>query len=492
MLKVHYQTDHEDLFKACSGQMFQLFEDRFVKSAASDTFSRDKLREFAPDKGHFMLHLVAMGDQETYGPNKNGDGFPKEALEKFSNTFVTNGCFFREHRNRNAKTQGIGSVKAAAYNPVMHRTEIIVWGDREKAASEYEAAKDGKPLSFSMSCRVPYDTCNCCGNQATSPKDYCEHLKYGSMLQYQPEFKKYAFAVNDKPTFFDISVVNKPADRIAHYLEYAFPNDVEQQKSASVKGLITGTQWAEYEGLLIPDDGTNWPHDRMRVLEKLAAASEYLRNKELIKEAGSTPKAAFARDVVPYAYLDDLSNEELAAFRNLEPGTFFREMAKRASVLPFNSFVAYVEDRPIEEVKRDPMVKKALTIHLPRVFDNLMSCPMPDIGNVFDGHGDGACCYDSANDDVVKNFMDKVEEKFSCKSEPVRSRIIKIITIKEASESKSNEFENSSELNISDSDDIKAKALAHSYAIYKVAAMRDIERIHGDSISEAQYMLVAI
>jgi hypothetical protein len=44
---------------------------------------------------------------------------------------------------------------------------------------------------------------------------------------------------------------------------------------------------------------------------------------------------------------------------------------------------------------------------------------------------------------------------------------------------------------MSESDDSKAKALAYSYAIYKVAAMRDIERIHGDSIDEAQYMLVA-
>lgn len=491
MRKVHYQTDHEDLYKVCSGQMFQLFEDRFVKSAASDAFNKDRLREFAPDKDHFMLHLVAMGDQETYGPNKNGDGFPKAALEKYSNTFVTNGCFFREHKNRDAKTQGIGSVKSALYNPVMHRTEIIVWGDREKAASEYEDAKSGKPLSFSMSCRVPYDTCNCCNHQASSPKDYCEHLKYGSMLQYQPEFRKYAFAINDKPTFFDISVVGKPADRIAHYLEYAFPNDSEQQKSASVNQLITGTQWAEFEGVLIPDSGPNWPHERMVVLQKLAAASEYLRNTELVKQAGSTPRASFARNVAPYAYQEDLTNDELSAFRNLEPGTFFRELAKRASVLPFNSFVAYVENRPIDEVKKDPMVKQALTIHLPGVFDNLMSSPMPDIGNVFDGHGDGACCYDSSNDDVVKSFMDKVEEKFSCKTEPVRARVIKIITIKEANEKNTNEYSNSGSLTVSENDDIKAKSLAYSYAIYKVAAMKDIEKIHGDSIDEAQYLVVS-
>ena len=471
--------------------MCQFYEDRFIKSAASDSFSKEKLRECAPDKDHFMLHLVAMGDQETFGPNKNGDGFPKQALEKYSDTFVTKGCFFREHRNRDAKTQGIGSVKAAAYNPVMHRTEIIVWGDREKAASEYEDAKAGKPLSFSMSCRVPYDTCNCCGHEASSPRDYCEHLKSGSMLQYQPEFKKYAFAINDKPTFFDISVVNKPADRIAHYLEYAFPDEKDHRKAASVGSIITGTQWAEYEGVMIPDNGVNWPVDRMRVLKKLAAAQEYLNDRVNVKEAGHSPKATFARDVVPHAYEEDLSMDEINAFRNLEPGTFFKEMAKRSSVLPFTSFVAYIEGKPVSEVRDMPMVKKALTIHLPGVFDNLMGGPMPDIGNVFDGSGDGACNYDSSNDDVVQGFMDAVEKKFSCKTEPVRSRVIKIITITEGEPSKSASFKNVDDLNLTITDDAKAKALAQSYAIYKVAAMRDIESIHGDQIDEAQYMLVA-
>lgn len=884
--------------------MFQLFEDRFVKSAASDVFSRDKLKECAPDKDHFMLHLVAMGDQETFGPNKNGDGFPKQALEKFSNTFVTNGCFFREHKNRDAKTQGIGVVKAAAYNPGMHRTEIIVWGDRVKAASEYEQAKSGKSLSFSMSCfpagtlvqlgdgseipienitvgmsvithkgntgyvsnimnrhytgsvvelrayglaepisctpdhgvwvrpqmlstnpcpvcgglfkslaahlrqkhdeqhirayrdysryaegfkraefirsgdyvrtalpprtvtkcenkwygrliglylaegslsiidkhydsktkgpvvykdhrvefcynidevelveetkdliekftgkrptsfdypsehrtvvrshsidlhdwlmehagkysnskklsdyvmgwdtdvlktileswlegdghwhkvndvlkgttvsralmwqmmeiaarldiaasvdsfksvgkqraynislrgkdvlklnvtkiptdwtpaspkfysvghlnyqqdgqvskcavkravkmsyvengfiyrrirkinvrfmddtvyditvpgdhgfmahgygvsncRVPYDVCSCCGNQATSPRDYCEHLKSGSMLQYQPEFKKYAFAVNDKPTFFDISVVGKPADRIAHYLEYAFPNEEDHQKAASVGAIITGTQWAEFEGVIIPDDSTNWPSDRREVLTKLAEAQAYLSNKQLIKEAGKTPKAMYAREVVPLAYQEDLSDDEVKAFRNLEPGTFFHEMAKRASVLPFHSFVSYIDGRPVDEVKKDPIVKQALTIHLPGVFDGLLGGSMPDIGNIFDGHGDGACNYDSSNDDVVQDFMDKVEKKFSCKTEPVRTRIIKIITIKSASELADTSFKKADDLNIEIVDNARAKALAQSYAIYKVAAMREIEKIHGDQIDEAQYLLVA-
>lgn len=131
MDKIHYQTDQEDLLRLCDGQMFTLYDDN-IKSAASDTFTKEMLREYAPDKDHFMLHVVAMGDQETYGPNKNGDGFPKEALEKYHPTFISDGCFFREHRNRCQQTQGIGSIKASAYNPKMRRAELIVHGSKER------------------------------------------------------------------------------------------------------------------------------------------------------------------------------------------------------------------------------------------------------------------------------------------------------------------------------------------------------------------------
>ena len=82
-------------------------------------------------------------------------------------------------------------------------------------------AKQGKALSFSMSCRVPNDRCSICGNEAKSISAYCEHLGR-RMGQYDNDMRKYAFAYNDKPTFFDISRVKNPADRIAHFLSYSF------------------------------------------------------------------------------------------------------------------------------------------------------------------------------------------------------------------------------------------------------------------------------
>lgn len=897
MDKIHYQTDQEDLFRLCDGQMFTLYDDN-VKSAASDFFTKEKLREHAPDKDHFMLHVIAMGDQETYGPNKNGDGFPKEALEKFHNTFVSDGCFFREHRNRCQETQGIGHIKASAFNSKMRRVELVVHGNKKKAEKEYEMAKAGKALSFSMSCfppgtlvqmadgtelpiedvkvgysvishkgnirtvthimsrayadsaitlhasglpesitatadhgiwvrpklrgdspcpvcgsvyknlkahlwqkkdtqhayayknyslyaegfkradsilpgdyvrtalpkyaqtkcehpaypkllgyylaegslsvinkfytkqdntvstyldhrieftfnineksfieetqdlvaqitgkrpaafeypansrtvvrshdiklfewlethgskfshskkvsahvmgwrdnelqqvlegwlegdgtwnknneilsgttvsrslmwqmtyiaaklgltanisgytskldnkkrayvlqiapcegiknlniskipsdwepvapsfrpvghlkhqnegqlsklafkvskpqsyiengfvyrrvnkvkhhtlisevydltvpgdngfmvhgygvsncRVPYDICSCCEKRASSPKLYCEHLKE-NMLQYIPEFKKYAFAVNDKPKFFDISVVEKPADRIAHYLDYAFPTG---EKSASVQGgIITGTQWAAFEGTNLPGDSSAWDPEQRQLLEKLASIEDYLSAAMYKSASMSDQKAAFAKNVIPAAFEGELTNSDIELLRKLRPGTMCRELAKRASILPFYSFMAYATGRTLEDTMSDPVTKTACCM-LPKIFKTLMSSGCAcDMGDLFDSCSDHSAQHDEANDDMVQNMMDMVEKRFSIKTEPVRNRVMTVTIVKGASYRPKDK----PLVVLTDNFQKRALALAETYGMYKLSALLDIAKIHGSEIDEPQYLL---
>lgn len=480
MDKIHYQTDQEDLLRLCDGQMFTLYDDS-IKSAASDTFTKEMLSEYAPDKNHFMLHVVAMGDQETYGPNKNGDGFPKEALEKYHPTFISDGCFFREHRNRCQQTQGIGSIKASAYNPKMRRVELIVHGDKEKAAKEYEMAKSGKALSFSMSCRVPYDICNCCEKKASTPANYCEHLKH-NMLQYLPEFKKYAFAINDKPKFFDISAVEKPADRIAHYLDYAFPAG---EKSASFHGVITGSQWAAYEGVKLPGSEPMWEPAQYSLIEKLASAEEYVSHILTTKSASKDQKAAFVRDVITNAFNEELEDKDIEKLRTLQVGTMCREFAKRASILPFYSFISYATGRTMQETKDDPVTKRACSM-LPEIFKKLMNSNCGcELGNMFDSSSEYASGCDAANDDEVQKLMDMAEQKFSIKTEPVKNRVMTIMIIKGASE-KSIQVSN---IQLTESFEKRALALAETYGLYKLSALQDIMKFHGDEIDEPQYLL---
>lgn len=482
MDKIHYQTDQEDLLRLCDGQMFTLYDDN-IKSAASDTFTKEMLREYAPDKDHFMLHVIAMGDQETYGPNKNGDGFPKEALEKYHPTFISDGCFFREHRNRCQQTQGIGSIKASAYNPKMHRVELIVHGDKRKAEQEYEMAKAGKALSFSMSCRVPYDICNCCEKKASSPVNYCDHLKH-NMLQYLPEFKKYAFAINDKPKFFDISAVAKPADRIAHYLDYAFPDN---EKSASFNGVITGTQWAAFEGVKLPGEEAHWEPEQAKILEKLASAEEYISHILSTKSASKDQKAAFVRDVIPNAFGEELTDAQIEKLRTLQVGTMCRELAKRASILPFYSFIAYATGRSLQETQDDPVTKRACSM-LPEIFKKMMSSNCGcELGNLFQSGSDYSCGCDSANDDEVQKLMDMAEQKFSIKTEPVKNRVMTVMIIKGANQA----VKSASKVELTPNFEKRALALAESYGVYKITALQDIMKFHGDEIDEPQYLLVA-
>jgi hypothetical protein len=896
LCKVHYQSDQEELLNACGGVMYQLIEDRLIKSAASDLFTRDFLREHAPDKDHFMMHLIAMGDQETFGPNKNADGFPKEALEKFAHTFVTNACLFREHRNQDQKTQGIGTVKAAAYSPTMHRVEIIVHGHREKAAAEYEKAKAGKALSYSMSCfpgsalirmadgsnkpisevcvgdsvithkgnsgvvshtmnreycesgieldiyglphnlvatsehpiwvrpsaksahdcpvcggrfkvlrahlrqkkdiqhksayanmsvycegfkradqivpgdhirvpinktvagdidadlawllglylaeghiyeytdkhsyqyvrldltlgshetdiaekarvilgkhtsnkvtvfkqnnrnvlkvrltatkgkdaaniiyklkewgghlgnskrlsqealqfpydkqkkivegwldgdgawskanecivgtttsrqlvqhmqllmarcglptsinshkrpdrkrayalrfpqesslaidfcrkpefwtpsestytisvqhlrhqtnaktavrpktktlsyvdkdnghmylrvravrkvfvsetvydltvpgdhsfvandvavsncRVPYDRCNICDNRAKKASLYCDHLKNG-MLQYYPEFKKYAFAINDEPTFFDISVVEKPADRIAHYLEYAFPDEEDRQKAASVSRVISGSQWADYAGLSVPDESDVWSFRKLAVLQKLVEAEKYMEDEHNLRKAANTDaKASFAIRVAPLAFQDPLSDEAIEAFRTVEPGELCKELAKRACILPFPEFAAWVQGTPRSKVLEDDVVKTAMTLDLPGIMQKLMSQGPGGMEGLFDS----SCGSGASSTDEVQRFMDQAVEKFSIKTQPTKQRVIQIITIKMGSEFDKQEHIVTHIPFIDTAIRSKAQALAEAYGVYKVAAMHDISKMYPNDVDDLQYLL---
>ena len=296
-----------------------------------------------PDKDHFMVHLIAMGDGETYGQNRNGDYWPKEANSKYHDTFVKKGHFFREHNNRDPK-EAIGSVKASAYNPDMSRIELVIHGDKKKAEEEYELAKEGKALSFSMSARVPYDICNVCGNKATKSANYCEHLK-GRMNQYVPEFQKFAYAINDKPTFFDISRVANPADRIAHYLDYAFSDEL-QKAASQAPAIIFSDELAKAEGVSLPKVAGYSDSRRQNILESLAHTEQYVDSVFTGQDIARDEKYNFVKYASENIFdSEDITDEELSAMRSVEPGTLFRKLASNRSVMPFKTFVSYVTDK---------------------------------------------------------------------------------------------------------------------------------------------------
>lgn len=210
-----------------------------VTKTASEAL--DYIKNVSPEPGKTHLLLLALGSEEAYGPNRNGDGFPErpvpartkhaasdgrrwwinpgEELTSHYKTFETNPAHaFKHHVNKDPK-KASGVVKRAFWNDRMHRVELLVVIDNEKDPEWVQRVNDGDFPPVSMGCRIKYDVCSICGNQAPTRAQYCEHVtRDPGMNQLMPDGRK-AYVHNPSPNFFDISRVFRPADRTGYTLK---------------------------------------------------------------------------------------------------------------------------------------------------------------------------------------------------------------------------------------------------------------------------------
>jgi hypothetical protein len=171
------------------------------------------------DRRYFLN--VALGAGETWGHNKNGDWFGRDALahqgqDYGHETFLKAGRF-RHHCNKDPE-KSLGKIVYAHWNPRMDRVELLSWIDVNKAPDIAERLDrfgngDDVKLATSMGCKVPYDRCSVCMHKAATVKQYCGHLKT-AMGRILPGGRA-IYAINDHPRFFDDSFVLMPAAREA-------------------------------------------------------------------------------------------------------------------------------------------------------------------------------------------------------------------------------------------------------------------------------------
>lgn len=198
------------------------------------------------------LHIIAMTAGDYYGPNRNGDFFyeadllgmqeQEEANKNLGNftgkptqrykTFLQ-ASFYHHHKNKpDLGHPRFGRVCVVAYNHIMHRVELVIQVFR--IAKEIDGIKylgdpttcneaiQGKPIAFSMGCKVPGDYCSITGKWNKTVSEYGDYLKH-SMGKILADGRR-VYAINRKPRFFDISKVLIPAD----------PNGLSITKVASV------------------------------------------------------------------------------------------------------------------------------------------------------------------------------------------------------------------------------------------------------------------
>lgn len=320
-----------------------------VKSAEkknAETIFGKSYDELKPDKKHMGIHVVALGDEEHYGPNRNMDAMPADSLRKYHDTFVTHGHVFRHHRNKDPK-KSIGNIVASAYNEPMGRVELFIHADRDKAAPELERLERDGEIPFSMALNEAFDVCSICGNKRSGSSDpkQCVHIR--EHLGELSEDGKRVYMRNTEYTFFDISFVGKPADRIAWDLMKVYPDDDSDdgttEKDASATLPFDSVKLAEYYGVEAPDDLAIVSDSAVR---KYAYANSLIELYD--KYAGFITKSASA-DSTRDRYLvqlckvatHPLRDSTIEKLRAVEPGVAFRMLGDAGVVMDSRSFFKY-------------------------------------------------------------------------------------------------------------------------------------------------------
>lgn len=309
-----------------------LIEDprKFVKCAADSGVNFD-YEALKPDKDHVGIHLVGLGDVEAFGFNRNGDGFPKLACQKYHDTFVKYGSVYRHHKHTD-KSLSVGNIKASAYNDNMHRIELYIHADKKKAEAELQKLASDGEIPFSMSCRVPGDRCNRCNTFRTSSKDpnQCDHIKYA--LGRLDDEGRINGVYNDDPRFFDMSFVIKPADRTAWSLKTAC-EDITKISSAAL---------AEMEDFYVPHEVML---DSRSALSKYALGTKIAEyERRFMKMAAVGPANHEERqlwELRKSAALQAIPDTIITALRNHEPQDVFYALASHNIIMDPVSYVKY-------------------------------------------------------------------------------------------------------------------------------------------------------
>lgn len=200
----------------------ELLDEHLIKHASLSLPSDVK---YDPE---FLYVLVrAVSGCEYWGDNKNADGFPSAELVASHKTFLT-AHVFKNHNNKDVAA-AIGDVLNSEWDDAMKTVLLLIRIDRKVAPTIVRGFQKGTITDVSMGCRVNHTICSICGNRASTPKQYCDHIKFqrGKIL----DDGRKVYEINIGPKFHDISVVNNGAEKGAKALIIYGDEPIEKQAS---------------------------------------------------------------------------------------------------------------------------------------------------------------------------------------------------------------------------------------------------------------------
>ena len=339
-----------------------------------------EIAELRPESGSSLIHLISMGAQEFWGCNRNADGFnektamfelaePKPGVAKlvklagglmqYHPTFTKYGHVFKHHKNNDTK-YSIGEIKLAAYNPEMHRGELIikVANNHPDWQDELERLARGKDIPFSMACKVANDMCSYCGNRARTRAEYCDHAK--NHISEIVKTGHQIFTINDAPTFFDISKVIRPADRIAWSL---------QKVASAGMPVVGGAELAEQLSVSAPamllEDGPAGSVRKLAAARKLAAIEKTIEGL-----AQGRDNSHLADQLATACPTHDLEEQDMSRLQAAKLGEALQALGEAKICLSVRDFMRLVMGSNFDSVSGHiPSVEKML----PGVFSRLLN-----------------------------------------------------------------------------------------------------------------------
>jgi hypothetical protein len=419
----------------------------------------DEIQNIKLDAGDIPVHLIAIGSTEFYGPNRNGDGFKEATCKKDHDTFVKHARWYRNHKNKNPD-KSFGLVKASHYNPEMKRIELLVVLNSTKEAAarnggllatdEMEKLANGNDIAVSMACRVPFDVCSGCGNKARNRSEYCtgalcKHGGLSSKIGTVLENGHILHADNPDPTFFDISKVFRPADRIAYTMG-------KLEKAAAAGAVISGAELAEDMQLSTPLDFSLDGAASALVISQLKTAQQ-LSGAETMTAEWAHKAVACSPQVRASAQFPDVKFVTTTKVAQMTCA-----LAEQGIVLPVEEFLVMIQGDAEKAASATVQVKR----HLPGVYDRMLADGSFEVS----ARSNPFISTENTHMGEYRKLANKLAPDYSLKSNHVESRIRKAALRGVKSSpgvEKAASFEGPGE------------ELARQYALYKVAAFNQME-----------------
>lgn len=369
---------------------------------------REWLRGLNCPEGHELIHLLAVGDTEFYGYNRNADGFSEEDNKRCHGRFVRDARLFRNHKNKKDVDPDFGYPVASYHHPDMKRIELVVAANKKTASDIIHDVASGRDAAFSMGANMVYDVCTICGHKAKTLKDHCEHARRPNLGRVLADGRICALD-NPDPHYVDISKVVRPAERTAY--------SVKLLKAASAgyaveDDVIGGAERAEMLGIIIPETAqrSSVPLQKWAMLQALAEIEKR------IPATGST-----LSDLLPGEL--PVQAENAVREEALKPGGLKRSMEamhSRGILLRPRQFFRITIGSTNTEKNIEPIIDEIRS-----ALSDVFSRGLEDGGGDFaeDGRFDGGDC--GAVSSPCREALDAVKSKVTLDERDVNSRALR-------------------------------------------------------------------